>query len=92
MELLKKFLWNTKVILQRLLTRVYHTLRVHPFCHFIVYGGFGVLIDGDHFISKTFSMGRPFHIPLFILIWVVFIAYVTYCSRRFHNVSLKERI
>ena len=90
MGILKKLFWNTRSLLHKLLTGCYNTLRVHPFCHCIVYGSLGVLIDADHLISRPLSMGRPFHIPLFIAIWVVFIVYVTYCSRRFHGVSVKE--
>jgi hypothetical protein len=50
----------------------------------------GVLIDVDHVVREELQMARPFHLQVFVFVWVcVFVVYAYY-SRRFHNIMLKE--
>jgi len=88
MGILKIILRDARTLLQRLLTRVYNQSRSDTFFVFCCCGLIAVLIDFDHVISQTFSMGRPLHIPVLILLGVICCIVSAHIYRRVHNAGL----
>ena len=76
---------SPRTLLERVSLVVYRTMRNHPLFIWLSMGFSGVLLDADHFASFYLQMGRPFHLPVFFIVWSVFICYFTYHFRLNRN-------
>jgi len=89
----KSVLWNTRKIFTRFFHRGYDKIRGNSLLLFCFYGFFGsVVIDLDHIISQPLGMGRPLHLPIFILVGIICCIISTPWYRRFYNVSVRRDI
>lgn len=67
------------------------TSRKYTLLILLCFGLAGILIDLDHLIIAQTQMARPFHLPYFILIWIICIGYYAYSHRRVHQSCVEPK-
>ena len=77
------------MVTRKICNRLYNKMRSNPLLVFCMFGIFGVLVDADHLI-KT-EIDRPLHIPIFILVWSLYLCYCAYMHRFLHIMGIGDK-